>query len=232
MDFEYKYSVDSKGNRNWHEEDDPWKAKNIYKILSKNNIKPNTICEIGYGAGGLLVNLSNYYDENVKFFGYETSEEAYSISKNKQSANIQYYLKDLLKEGTSYDVVMAINVFTHVWDYLGFLSQLRTKGEYKVFHIPLQITLYTLLRSQYFAKKDYWQMNYHHFDKDTALGTLMGTGYKILDYTYTSRSLDLKPDELRSKESIWQLPRKFLHAINPDFAAKVLGGFSLMVLAK
>ena len=35
----------------WHVEDSPWKAKQIHTILSKNNIKPNTVCEVGCGAG-------------------------------------------------------------------------------------------------------------------------------------------------------------------------------------
>jgi len=230
MRFEYEYGIDSLGKRNWHEEDDPWKAQNIYKILDKNKIQPNNICEIGYGAGGLLVNLANYYDKNVDFYGYETSEEAFEIAKSKEQENIHYYLKDLLKTDAHYDVVMAINVFTHVRDYLGFLSQLRPKGEYKVFHIPLQITFYSVLRSRYFANKEYMRSSLHHFNKDTALGTLQGTGYEIIDYIFTSRSLDL-PDP-QGKDKLWKIPRKIMHAINPNLAAKLLGGFSLMILAK
>lgn len=230
MDNPFDYRVEHEGKPNWHEEDDPWKAKNIIKIINKNNIVPNTICEIGYGAGGLLTNLADHYGETVTFYGFETNKEAYEISKTKERENIHYYYKDLLKEEVFYDVVMAINVFTHVRDYLGFLSQLRTKGEYKVFHISLQITLYTVLRSQYFQTKDYIQNQLHYFNKDTALGTLKGTGYQILDHMYTSQSLDLSHP--KGKDRLWKIPRKILYAINPDLAAKLLGGFSLMVLAK
>jgi ubiquinone/menaquinone biosynthesis C-methylase UbiE len=230
MNFEYDYRPDSPGERNWHEEDDPWKAKNIHKILGKNDINPKSICEIGYGAGGLLQNLAAYYKNDVTFHGYETSEAAYNISKPKEKENIHYYFQDLLKEDAYYDVVMAINVFTHVRDYLGFLSQLRKKGEYKVFHISLQITLYTVIRSQYFQSKDYMRSQLHYFNKDTALGTLKGTGYEIIDYFYTSRALDMPNPQ--GKEKFWKTPRKILRSINEDLAAKLLGGFSLMVLAK
>mgnify|MGYP001075998161 CR=1 FL=1 len=214
----------------WHEADSPWKAKNIHKILNKNNIIPQTVAEIGYGAGGVLLNLSNFYDNSIEFYGYGTSEEGYKISKQREKENVHYYLKDLLKEDAFFDVVMAINVFTHVRDYLGFLSQLRPKGEYKVFHIPLQITLYSVLRSSYIQNKEYMRSSLHHFNKDTALGTLQGTGYQILDFIYTSRSLDLPNPE--GKDKFWKIPRKILYAFNKDLPAKLLGGFSLMVLAK
>jgi 2-polyprenyl-3-methyl-5-hydroxy-6-metoxy-1,4-benzoquinol methylase len=56
-------------------------------------------------------------------------------------------LKDFLEEKDTYfDVVMAIDVFEHVEDYLGFIRRLRVKGEYKVFHIPLDLSVQTVLR--------------------------------------------------------------------------------------
>jgi len=221
---------ESKNNKNWHEEDTPWKAEKIFHILQKNEIKPNSVCEIGCGAGGVLFHLSKYFDENVIFSGYETTNEGYEICKTKVQHNIKYYNNDLLKEDKYFDLVMAINVFTRVRDYLGFLINLKQKGKYKVFHIPLQVTLYTVLRSRYFQNKDYIQSHLHHFNKDTALGTLKGTGYKIIDWFYTADSLEL-PHHGR-KENLWKLPKKILYAINQDFTVKTLGGFSLMVLAE
>lgn len=218
------------GKRLWHEEDSPWKAQKIFQVLERNDVRPSTVGEIGCGAGGVLYNLASYYNENVEFYGYETSKEGFELSKIKESKNIHYFNEDLLKVDRYYDVVMAINVFTHVRDYLGFLSKLRTKGEYKVFHIPLQVTLYYVMRSRYFQKKEYIRSHYHHFNKETALGTLKGTGYEIIDYFYTAASLDL-PNR-GQKENLWNLPRKLLYAIDKDFAAKTIGGFSLMVLTK
>jgi len=218
------------GKRLWHEEDSPWKAQKIYQILEKNKIIFGSVAEIGCGAGGVLHNLANYCDENIKFYGYETSREGYELSKIKEQKNIHYFNEDFLKVDRYFDVVMAINVFTHVRDYLGFLSKLRTKGEYKVFHIPLQVTLYYVLRSRYFQNKEYIRSHYHHFNKETALGTLKGTGYEIIDYFYTAASLEL-PNR-GQKENLWSLPRKLLYAIDKDFAAKTIGGFSLIVLTK
>lgn len=214
----------------WHEEDSPWKAKNIFKILEKNNLSPKSICEIGCGSGEVLRDLARYYDNSTEFIGYETSPEAFAVCKTKEEANIHYELANLLALDVHYDLVMAINVLNHVTDYLGFLSQLRLKGEYKVFHIPLETTVYSVIRSSHFEKRITEGTYRHSFSKDTALGTLKGTGYEIVDYFYTSSALELP--NLGRKEKIWKLPRKILFSINKDFGVKALGGFSLMVLAK
>ncbi len=34
-------------NPGWHEEDSPWKAKQIDNIIKKNSLNPKTICEVG-----------------------------------------------------------------------------------------------------------------------------------------------------------------------------------------
>lgn len=230
MNINYEDGTESYDNRRWHEEDSPWKAQKIDQILRRNKITPQSVCEIGCGAGEVLHSLASYFDESVIFSGYETSEEAFEICKRKEQQNINYYLKNLLKEDAYFDVVMAINVLNHVTDYLGFLSQLRLKGEYKVFQIPLETTVYSVLRSSYFEKKYADGSHRHSFSKDTALGTLKGTGYQIVDHFYTSGALEL-PNR-GPKEKLWKLPRKLLYVINKDLGVKMLGGFSLMVLAK
>ena len=212
--------------RHWHEEDSPWKAEKIFNILSENRVNPKTIGEIGCGDGSVLSNLANHYDQNVIFSGYETEDEGFSLCKLREKENLHYYQQDLLKLDEYFDVVMAINVFTHGRDHLGFLSKLRLKGEYKVFYIPQQITIYYLQRSRTMQNKEYIRSHLHHFNKETALGTLQGTGYQIVNYSYVSRYVD-KPDP-GLRDYLW----KTLYAINQDFAAKLIGGFWLLVFAK
>ena len=230
MNINYEDGTESYGNRRWHEEDSPWKAQKIDQILRRNKITPKSVCEIGCGAGEVLHSLASYFDESVIFSGYETSKEAFEICKRKEQQNINYFLKNLLKEDAYFDIVLAIDVFTQITDYLGFLSKLRLKGEYKVFHIPLEMSVYSVLRSYSFQKKQTNGSQLHYFNKDTALGTLIGTGYQIVDHFYTSGALEL-PNRGR-KENLWKLPRKLVYSINKDIGAKMFGGFSLLVLAK
>jgi hypothetical protein len=218
-------------NPTWHEEDSPWKAKKIEKILRKNNVDPSTICEVGCGAGEILNCLANDYGVNVIFSGYEISLQDFEICKKKEKQNLHFFLKDLLDErDASFDAVMAIDVFEHIDDYLGFLRKFQAKGEYKVFHIPLDLSVQTVLRSSPILKRRASVGHIHYFTKETALATLKDTGYEVVDYFYTNDSLEL-PNR-GWKANLLKLPRKLLFSIHQDLAVRIFGGFSLLVLAK
>jgi hypothetical protein len=70
----------------------------------------------------------------------------------------------------------------------------------------------------------------HYFTKETALATLTDTGYSILDYFYTGSYLEL-PNR-GWKTNLLNIPRKFVFSFNKDLAARLLGGYSLLVLAQ
>jgi hypothetical protein len=70
----------------------------------------------------------------------------------------------------------------------------------------------------------------HHFSKETALATLEDAGYQIVDFFYTSGSTEL--DGFGWKTKLLKGPRNALAAVSPDAAARLLGGYSLLVLAE
>lgn len=215
----------------WHEEDSAWKAKQISKMLRANNIIPSTLCELGCGAGEILNCLSREYKDKVFFSGYEISPQAFAICKNKKTENLHFFLENLLEcEGVAFDVVMAIDVFEHVEDYFGFLRELRKKGTYKIFHIPLDLSVQSVFRSSRLIADRLSVGHIHYFTKETALATLKDTGYEVIDYFYTSSLLELP--NLSWKARVMKIPRKLLFQLDSDLAARVLGGFSLLVLAK
>lgn len=217
-------------NSSWHEEDSPWKAKQIKKIIEKNALTPNKICEIGCGAGEILNQLSNHFS-GKEFYGYEISPQAFELCKKRSKTNLTFLHLDLLEESPEYfDIVMAIDVFEHVEDYFGFLRKLRKKAEYKIFHIPLDASVQTILRSSPIIKVRKLVGHLHYFTKETALETLNDTGYEIVDYFYTSSSLEL-PNR-GWKANLLKTPRKLAFAINKDLTVRILGGYSLLVLAK
>ena len=63
-----------------------------------------------------------------------------------------------------------------------------------------------------------------------ALALLEDTGYRVIDHFYTSGATEL--GGLGWKTRLMKGPRQALYAMNPDAAARVLGGYSLMVLAQ
>lgn len=135
-------------NPSWHEEDSPWKARQIIRLLEANRLKPSTICEIGCGAGGILTSMAREMSPTTRFKGYEISPDAFALCASKRASNVQFSLTDLLAEDAEhFDVALAIDVFEHVEDYFGFLRKLKPRATYKVFHIPLDMSvLWTLLK--------------------------------------------------------------------------------------
>lgn len=215
----------------WHSQDSQWKATKIAKILRKNRVLPSSVAEFGCGAGEILNCLSQQYGDGVMFHGYEISPQAFELCRRKQKQNLHFFLKDPLQETEpTVDVLMVIDVFEHVEDYFGFLRKIRSRGTYKVFHIPLDLSVQAVLRVSPITKSRAIVGHIHYFTKETALATLRDTGYEVVDYSYTCGSIEL-PNR-GWKADLLKLPRKLLFLIQEDLAVRTLGGFSLLVLAK
>lgn len=217
-------------NPTWHEEDSAWKATQISRMIRQNNLRPATICEIGCGAGEILNCLSKEFDNPTEFFGYEISPQAFEICKAKEHPKLKFNLVNLLEDPSHFDIAMAIDVFEHVEDYFGFLRKFKSKGTYKIFHIPLDLSVQTVLRSRPILHGRETNGHIHYFTKETALATLSDTGYEVMDYFYTNSAIELTDRGWKSE--LMKAPRSLMFALNQDLAARLLGGFSLLVLAK
>jgi hypothetical protein len=217
-------------NETWHVEDSPWKASQISKIIMKNDIQIDNICEVGCGAGEILRQLSLFdHLSNVKFTGYEVSKDAYSLCMKRASDIISFEFTDILSEDVMYDVALCIDVFEHVEDYIGFLKKLRFKAKYKIFHIPLDLSVSSILRNALVDVRSSVG-HLHYFTPSTALETLKDCGYEIIDTMYTPTFADIPAKKIKTK--IAKLPRHILYKVSPKLMSTLLGGCSLMVIAK
>ena len=129
-----------------------------------------------------------------------------------------------------YDIVMAIDVIEHVEDVFGFLRKLKSYGVYKIFHIPLDISVQTIARLTPLEVKRKIVGHLHYFTKNTALGTLSHCGYEIIDWFYTAGELELPNRTFKSH--LLRLPRKIGYSFARDVTVRLFGGYSLLVLAK
>ena len=217
-------------NPDWHAADAPWKAENIHKIMHGNSLNPKTICEVGCGTGEILrrLSLKSQYAKTV-FTGYEISDDAFELCRLRTAERLNFVKMDLFEDEKNYDVVFCIDVFEHVDDYMGFLRNLKNKGEIKVFHIPLDLSVSSLLRGRLIhARSSVGHL--HYFTPETAIATLVDCGYQIIDTFYTpSFSIRREKGYIARLKS---LPRWILFKISPGFASKLVGGVSLMVLAR
>ena len=112
---------------------------------------------------------------------------------------------------------------------MGFVRALKPKATWKVFHIPLDLSAWGVVRlSMMSSRKIVGHL--HYFVQETALATLTDCGYEIVDSFYTKALDDFPAKTLRAK--VMRLPRKILFKIAPNFAVRLMGGYSYMVLAR
>ena len=166
---------------------------------------------------------------NTDFFGYEVSPQAFELCKTRESEKVKYYLKNKLEEDVFFDVLLCIDVFEHVEDYIGFVKILRSKATYKIFHIPLDISVLAVIRGTMISARQS-SGHLHYFTPATALATLKDSGYEVVDYFYTTPFNDLPGKTVKGEIARW--PRKILHALSPDLMVKLVGGCGLIVLSK
>ena len=217
-------------NPSWDVEDSPWKATQILRMLQRNKLSPKTICEVGCGAGEILKQLQEKMGLECSFWGYEVSPQAFELCRGKENEKLQFLLVESFEAANiQFDLLLAIDVVEHVEDYFGFLRGIREKGNYKIFHIPLDLSVQGLLRGVPMkVRREVGHI--HYFTKETALESLREAGYQVLDFFYTPVLVDLPAKSW--KRAVGKLPRRGLFSLHRDWAVRLLGGYSLLVLAR
>jgi cyclopropane fatty-acyl-phospholipid synthase-like methyltransferase len=217
-------------NPTWHAEHSPTKARWIDEIVRRNRLEPRTVAEVGCGSGEILIELQKRRPD-ARFTGFEISPQAYAICSAKQAPGLEFRLDDLLQsQAERFDLLLAIDVFEHVPDYLGFLRALRDRANHHIFHIPLDLSVQALIRGTSYPILRNQTGHLHYFFKYTALATLRDCGYEIVDWTYTRSSQELPGKSLRTK--VANLPRKLMQLVSEDLSARFFGGYSLLVLTR
>ena len=214
----------------WHADESPFKVKQIQRMLAKNSLQSKTICEVGCGVGEVFKLLQEKMDNACSFWGYETSPQALEMFKSKANERLQSKLAGISEEeGTFFDMILVLDVIEHVEDYIGFLNGIWPKSDLKISHFPLDLSVQAVLRKRGLLTRRELYGHLQYFTKETALETLKDVGYELLDYFYTPRCIELAKQMIRK---IAILPREICFAIRQNLTVRVLGGYSLLVLAK
>ncbi len=216
----------------WHAEDSPWKAFRILELLKRNNLAPKSICEVGCGAGEILRQLQSAMSSECEFWGYEISPQAFQLCQQGANAKLHFRLQDFMAEQTAtFDLILVIDVIEHLEDYYHFMRQLKARSHYKILHIPLELSVQSVLRRGRLNASRETDGHIHYFTRETALQALIDSGYEIVDQFYTGGA-GVDPRIRSTKALFARVPRRILFRINPDLAARILGGCTMMVLAK
>lgn len=220
--------------KTWHIEDSQWKAEQICKILAKVDGPINDVAEIGCGAGRILEGLSGHeLMRSAKLRGYDVSPQAIELCKSVENSNIDFFCCDPLEPDNNdlFDLLLVIDVFEHVPDYIGFLERCQRKATYKIYHIPLDIHVSSVIRDSLTnVRRSVGHL--HYFTARTALATLKDTGHEITSHSYTNGALGLFRKHPSLKRAVANCPRWLVSRVSDSLSARLLGGYSLLVLAK
>jgi SAM-dependent methyltransferase len=225
----YRDGTYLKNNPDWNAGDSLFKANKILQLLEKHKLALKSVCEVGCGSGEMLVQLSAQLP-NVNFLGVDISPNAIDIAKAKETSLIRFELGDITGDqfNQRFDLILVIDVIEHIENYFKFLRDIRPKGRYSVFHIPLDMSMWSLFREKMLIESKERVGHIHVFTEDFIKSVLKDCGYKIIDKVYTEPNL--KP--LRAKQKMVEFFRKTIFKINKRFCSKTIGGMSILILAE
>jgi len=233
-------------NPDWHVAASPWKAGEILKMLRRNHLKPQSLCDIGCGAGEILYILQQYIDDRCVFQGYDVAPRAIEMAKKRENDRLHVALGDFhTDDHSTYDIILLIDVLQHIENCWSYLRDIHAQSAYKILQLPLDIAAFPVMSNKVI---DYYTVagHQHFFTKDVAFALLRHNGYEIVDWFYTLPPLDttlwraVRGNPLKIarkvirvlKRSIQRFPGLLCYQIAPDLAVRLFGGWRLMVLLR
>ena len=211
-------------NPDWHVADSAWKAEQIAGGLGA--WRPRTVCEVGCGAGEILVQLAPRLRPQ-RLVGYDIAPAAIELACRRETDGLEFRLQDAVECPEHFDLMLVIDVIEHVENPIGFLRALRTKADRTVLHVPLDLSAQSVLRPDRLMNARRRVGHIHYFTRETALATVQDAGYRVLSANFTAVTLD-RPVFSR-KARLARMPRATLPR---PLAARLLGGFSLLIVAE
>ncbi len=216
-------------NPGWHVQDSAYKVRQITSLLRQHGLTPLRVGEAGCGAGEVLRLLQGQLPAEAELWGYDISPQAIQLATGRANPRLHVTLADISSEPTPpFDLLLVLDVLEHVPDYLGWLARLRGKSEWTLFHIPLAITVESVLRRALLGRREKYG-HLHYFSQETALATLRDVGFQVVDWRFSPYAVTVASG---SAQKLARVPRRLAFALAPEWAARVFGGYHLLVLAR
>jgi predicted TPR repeat methyltransferase len=232
VDFSARYQDGDYLQRtdDWHEEDAVWKAGQVRDLIRSAGLEPRRIADVGCGTGGVLVQLQAMLPPGTDLTGFEIAEPAFRIASGRANAHLRFIQgRAEAHAAEPFDLMLAMDVFEHVPDYLGFLEALRPAARRFVFHVPLDLSVKSMLTGLPMHRRRSVG-HLHYFTEATARATLEDSGYRLLETRLTHAIMQPPPPNW--KYQLRRLPDRLLYRASPGRCAQWLGGCSLLVLAE
>ena len=221
-----------KRNPDWGVSDSPWKAGLVQAMISKNCLNPSKITEVGCGYGVVLDELAKVKPDSL-FEGYDISPDAIKVARSgSHQKNVRFHHADLAAEnGYQTDLLLVLDVVEHVEDYLGFLFNLKSKAKNHIFHIPLDLSVRTLLKPHVLLEQREKNGHLHYFNIDMVWWMLRDTGFEVIDWMYTKPVTD-RITSPGIKQKFKKSLRNLSFSMHKDLSASLWGNYSIIILTR
>lgn len=222
----------------WHKGDSQWKAERILeavptKLWREISSAPLRLLDAGCGAGGVLGNLMQRLKTKGIFcqgVGTDISEEALTMARqdwpgidfqNAASANLPH----------SFDIGLLMDVVEHVENPWELVRRVKSRCAYVIFHIPLDASWLTECFNLY-THKTKTMGHIHFFTRRQALAFIRNCGMEILSWRLTAAFAEPSAYAIDGRHRTLWYARKILSFLNPSLCASLLGGYSIMIMAR
>ena len=228
----------------WYDHEAPWKADQVVRMMARHGLDPRSIVDVGCGTGGVLAALQPRLRPDCLLQGYDIAPAPVALAQHRANDRLRFRVADVTElPGLRADLLLVLDVVTAVEDTGAFLRAIRPMSPRALFHIPLALSVQTVLRRDALLRRRVAFGDAHYYNKSLALQVLREAGYAITDVAYTGMAVGLTdalgrlPDErgrLRPnlRNAALRTPRRLLFRLHQDLAVRILGGYHLMVLAE
>ena len=217
-------------NPDWDSSDASWKAQKLTQLLSDHECQPSSIVEIGCGSGAVLVALREYFSQ-ATLAGFDIAPGATGFWTEAAKSGIRLELADYLAlEEPIPDLILVLDVLEHLGNPWEFLASLRDRAKLVAIHFPLDLSAISVLRERPFLQVREKVGHLHYFTRGLALSLLQESGFEIIEARYTGAAMNAPKRSFKTQ--VAGLVRRVAYAIDRDFGARLLGGETLMVLAR
>lgn len=217
-------------NPSWDQEDSPWKAELVQQALERRGLRPGSIVEVGCGAGRVLAALRESFPK-TDLQGFDIAPAAAQFWSESSTKGIQFTLGDFLSSREQiYDVVLLLDVIEHLSNPFEFLVQVRPRGRHFVFHFPLDLSALSVLRERPLLHARAKVGHLHYFTKSLALALLDECGYDVIEARFSGAAFNAPQRSWKSR--LMGVFRRVIYAFHHDVAVRLLGGETLIVLAR
>jgi predicted TPR repeat methyltransferase len=217
-------------NPHWHADDAAFKAGKVLQVLGQRTTGLQHLAEVGCGTGDILLHLQQQLPAHVQLQGFDIAADAIKLAQPKSNERLQFTCTDFTQHQPAqpYDVLLVIDVIEHIENYFQFIRDIAPKARYTVFHIPLDMSLWTLFREQMLIESKQRVGHIHNFTEDFIKSVLTDAGYTIIDRLYTPALVQPKGFKQKMVEGL----RSLLFKLSPRFCSKTMGWVSVMLLAE